>query len=221
MPLTLIEARNTLNFKLKPWQMENAAFQVSELDQAVAEAVTAYSRVKPLRSIVDLIVVANQAVYSFPAGVLRVHPCFFTEDDLPIMPLDVPPGVWYQAVIKQQHASRFFLKRVEVDEYRQKIILHPVPSKNITGKIIVDNAHVLNVENTAYESIPDMDKPFILNYAQAILLRLLADAYSLNSNDVGDRKNRGLNLADYLQSQAKKLQGEFNSRFKMPVAERT
>jgi hypothetical protein len=230
MPLSLTESRNALNFKLKPWQTEHEAFQTSDLDQAVAEAVVAYSRSKPLRQVENLTVIAGQAKYSFPTGALRVQPCFFTSEDSSLLSsaLSAPgwfdaesPASGYRALINQRYASGYSLQRVEVDEYQQKIILVPTPDGDTTGKIIVDYAHVLNIGGTGYDTILNVDKPFILNYAEGVLLKLLARAYSLNSNDVGDRKNRGLNLAGYLETQAEKLHAEFRKRFNLPVVERT
>lgn len=230
MPLLLTESRNALNFKLKPWQTEHEAFQASDLDQALAEAVVAYSRSKPLRQVENLAVVAGQATYSFPVGALRVQSCFFTSEDASLLSGALSDPAWfdpespasgYRALINQRYASSFWLQQVEVDEYQQKIILVPTPDSNTTGKIIVDYAHVLNIGETGYDTILDVDKPFVLNYAEGILLKLLARAYSLNSNDVGDRKNRGLNLADYLETQAEKLHGEFRKRCNLPLAERT
>ena len=230
MPLLLTESRNALNFKLKPWQTEHEAFQASDLDQALAEAVVAYSRSKPLRQVENLAGVAGQATYSFPVGALRVQSCFFTSEDASLLSGALSDPAWfdpespasgYRALINQRYASSFWLQQVEVDEYQQKIILVPTPDSNTTGKIIVDYAHVLNIGETGYDTILDVDKPFVLNYAEGILLKLLARAYSLNSNDVGDRKNRGLNLADYLETQAEKLHGEFRKRCNLPLAERT
>lgn len=230
MSLLLTESRNALNFKLKPWQTEHEAFQTSDLDQALAEAVVTYSRSKPLRQVENLAVIAGQATYSFPVGALRVHPCFFTLEESSLLPHSLFDYAWfdaespasgYRAMINQRYASNSWLQLVEVDEYQQRIILVPTPDSNTTGKIIVDYAHVLNVGGTGYETILDVDKPFVLNYAEGILLKLLARAYSLNSNDIGDRKNRGLNLADYLETQAEKLHGEFRKRCNLPVAERT
>jgi hypothetical protein len=238
MPLTLGEARNTLNFKLKPWQTENEAFQGSDLDQALAEAVETYSRSKPIRQIEDLAVIANQATYDFPTGALRVQPCFFTQEEVSVYantltdpPLLIDsrfiqfdpesPAVWYRTLMNRRHAARFWLQSVEVDDIQQKIVLSPVPPANTTGKIVVDYFHVLNDDGNSYDTIPDADKRFILQYAEAILIRLLAKAYSLNSNDIGDRTNRGLNLAGYLDGIADKLESEFRGRFKMPVVDRT
>ena len=239
MPLTLAEARNTLDFKLKPWQTENEAFTDNDLDQAVAEAVEAYSRSRPVRQVVNLTVIADQQAYSFPTGALQVQPCFFTDAEMSLYTASVmeslllldsgyirffdpeSPAVWYRTLINRRHMANFWLQEVQIDDYQQKIILFPTPSINATGKIIADYAHSLNEEGTGYDTIPEKDKRFIQNLAQAILLRLLADAYSLNSNDVGDRKNRGLNLADYLVKKADTLEAEFRSRFRMPVVERT
>jgi hypothetical protein len=234
MTLTLAEARNTLNFKLKSWQTENEAFQENDLDQALAEAVEAYSRSRPVRQIVNLSVTAGQAAYSFPSGALQVQPCFFTDEETAVYTGTITeilngciyfdpesPAGWYRTLINRRHASQFWLQQVQVDDYQQKIILSPMPSTNTTGKIIVDYAHALNGGGSGYDTIPEKDKRFILNYAESVLLKLLARAYSLNSNDVGDRKNRGLGLAAYLEEQADKLQSEFRARFRMPIVERT
>lgn len=229
MPLSITPATNKLKTgKLKFCMASNPAFTDAEIESAIDDAVSEYSRRAPVKTVETISLVEGQSEYSWPAGAVKIEQLLLSDSEsfhalYSGFPLT---SSFVENLFSNFFTSRALVNRAQInlvtlqealagtlksDKALRKFYVSPAPSESKNVRIPVWKAHVK--ASLTYNTVPDEHADIVIGFAAAILLRNIALAYSVNDEKVGDRDYRGGKTAGILISQAEELEECFYAAF--------
>lgn len=180
-----------------------------QYQRAVEDAVADYSQRKSLRRSFDLDVVSGTAAYDLPDDFLRLidlegWPSTGSDDGVMITTTGIVP------------VSASYTETIEVED--GTLTIDPTPAYTLTRKMLYAAAHVLD-GNDDYPLMTEADAAVILLRAQALALRMLANAAVQEAwkYSEGDESVDKTAMAKAMQEQAKILDDQYLADLKRAV----